>query len=127
MKKLVKIISIISVITLLAALLVACSVKGNTYVFDKVEVKTEQSSDTASTVSNATERFKNATFVFNADGTFEVSGLTGYYVQSGKKIYLGTTKDVDTHSETHLTVSGGKIVYTTESNGVTTKVYFKKK
>ena len=127
MKKFVKIISVLSAVTLLAVLLAACSVKGNTYVFEKVEVKSEQSTDNTATISSATSRFENVTFTFNADGTFEGMGFKGYYKQDGGKIYFGTTKDVDTHTETHFSVSGGKLVYTTVSNGVTTKVIFKKK
>ena len=125
MKNPAKILSIVLAIAIAAVVMTACSVSGNTYTFDSIEV-----SGTSSATESADDyesRFKRDV-AFSSDGSYTVGGIAaGYYKKVGNKIYVGIGGDIETSGEPQYRISGGKLVYTkTFNDGVTVKVVFKK-
>ena len=125
MKKFVKVLSLVLAISLIAAFVVGCSIKGNTYVYDSIKV--ENASAATETEDYYASLFqKKITFAEN--GSYSIGGTdVGYYKKSGGKIYVGVSGDIDDSAEALFTISGDKIILVkTLDDGVKVTVTFKK-
>ena len=125
MKKFVKVLSLVLAISLVSAFVVACSVSGNTYVYDSIKV--ENASAATETEDYYAGLFQKKV-TFSENGSYSI-GVTdvGYYKKSGNKIYVGVSGDIDTDTDPLFTLNGDKLILVkTLDDGVKVTVTFKK-
>lgn len=125
MKKSFRLFCLFMTALIAAAILVGCSVSGNTYTFDSI--KTEGVSESTESAEFYESLFKRDV-TFSDNGTYTVGGnAAGYYKKSGGNIYVGEYGDIDTSGAPQYVLSGDKLIYKkTFDDGVSVTVTFKK-
>ena len=112
MKKFIR-FSLLALVCLLISLLaMGCSVKGNTYVYEKYEIKQESTLNESqrNLLQNEISKYVNSNveYTFYEDGSF---GAFSYWKQSGSKVYVGNGKDFKIEDGTLIgELKGGKLV-----------------
>ena len=126
MKKSFRLFCLFMTALIAAAILVGCSVSGNTYTFDSI--KTEGVSESTESAEFYESLFKRD-LTFSDNGSYTVGGnAAGYYKMSGGNIYVSTTGgDIDTSGAPQYVLSGDKLILKkTFDDGVSVTVTFKK-
>ena len=111
MKKNIRFLALALVCLSIALIAAGCSVKGNTYVYEKCEIVGENdlTESQKTTACAAVDTVGKATkYTFNSDGTF---GILSYWKQSGSKVYTVGSKDFKIEDGTLIgEIKGGKFV-----------------
>lgn len=127
MKKFIRFFSLAIVCLLISLLAAGCSVKGNTYVYEKCEISgktdlTDSQKTTACAVVDSIQ--KSSKYTFNSDGSY---GLISFWKQSGSKVYVGNGKDFKIEDGTLIgELKGGKFVVSYNYDGITFYLIYKK-
>ena len=132
MKKFVKVMALALALVTVCLFAISCSVSGNTYEYEKCEIvgdvdMTESQKTTACAVVDTLIKLSNAKYIFNSDGTLGKDGKSGYWKQSGSKVYSGSSKDFKVEDGVLIgELKGGKFVVSFENDGKSFNLIYKK-